>query len=324
MEPGIIVTMKPPVLNWDSWTEIPFPVATVRELRRKRSLQQRAMDRDILVLWNQGRPRAYLDVCPHLGLPLSMGEAKKDTVVCAYHGWTFATEDGVVVDQPTLSKSRACRLKAIGCAVVGGLVFAWIGDPEAHDLALSRLPTDIPRDFSLHRVEFGCPFYFALFNAVDYAHFAEHRFYKEIYAIYRRIRGDSHVPGMPFHWEIVGEDDAAVHLTLPEARRHLSMFATVADFQDEDGVNRFQTFATPVSATKTLYWEVYQPRSESRFVRLAAKAAFHTVVVHLLETEDSNWTELASRNFLAGEKIHLSATDAPLGAHIRKFVMPRQ
>lgn len=316
--------MQVPTLSWDAWTEVPFPIATVRELRRRGMVAQEAMGTKLVAAWNGGEPRAFVDRCAHLGLPISLGKVEGGKLRCAYHGWAFDADSGQVCDQPTLSKPRSCALERVGCLVAGGLVFAWLGDPEASELARARLPADIVEDFSLHRVAFDSPFYLALFNAVDYAHFAEHRYYKPIYALYRRMRRDGHVPGQPFHWEITGEDEAAVHLSLTEARRELSMYATCADFHDDGGVNRFQTFVTPISPTRTLYWECYQARSASPLVRLAAKAAFHTVIVRLLETEDRDWTSIASENFLKGENIHISETDAPLGAHLRKFVVPRQ
>jgi nitrite reductase/ring-hydroxylating ferredoxin subunit len=316
--------VKTPKLNWESWTEVPFAIASVRELKRRGMVAQQAMDTKLVVLWNGGDPRAFVDACAHLGLPLSMGKLEGSQLRCAYHGWAFATDSGEVCDQPTLQKPRKCSLSRVGCLVAGGLVFAWLGDPAATDLARSRLPAEVLDDFALHRVSFASPFYLALFNAVDYAHFAEHRYYKSIYALYRRFRQDGHVPGRPFHWEITGEDDASVQLSLVEARRQLSMYATCADFADEGGVNRFQTFVTPVSATETLYWECYQARSSNPLVRLAAKAAFHTIITHLLDTEDRRWTSDAAANFLRGENINISENDAPLGAHLRKFVLPRQ
>lgn len=316
--------MKTPQLHWDSWGEVPFPVATVAELQKRGMVAQQAMEKKLVVAWNDGVPRAFIDACPHLGLPLSMGKVEGQMLRCAYHGWAFETDSGEVCDQPTLSKRRKCQLNRVGCLIAGGLVFAWFGDSDATELARSRLPTDIVDDFSLHRVRFGCPFYLALFNAVDYAHFAEHRYYKEAYSLYRRFRKDGHIPGQPFHWEVTKEATEAVHLRLVEARRDLAMYATCADFADEEGVNRFQTFVTPVSATETLYWECYQARSSNPLVRMAAKAMFHTVIVRLLDTEDKRWTSDAAANFLSGDNIHLSETDAPLGAHLKKFVLPRQ
>jgi hypothetical protein len=80
---------------------------------------------------------------------------------------------------------------------------------------------------------------------------------------------------------------------------------------------------TPQSPTKTLYWEVYRARTNNPIVKLAAHAAFRAVVVPLLNSEDREWTTRSTPAFLRGENIHLSATDIPLGAHLRKFVLPR-
>ena len=317
------MAVKSPVLDLDAWDGVPFPVATTAELRRAGMLRTRAMGRDLLVVWNHGAPRLFDDVCPHMGLPLSMGAIDGDAVRCRYHGWAFSTGTGAVTDQPTLRKRQPCALVRHGALVLGGLVFGWIGDPEAVDAAREQLPPQVPERFSLHRVTMEAPFYLALFNAVDYAHFSRHSLYAPIYALYRRLRRDAHVPGRPFHWRVTGEDERAVHLRLVEAGRDLSMYVTCAEFTDDGGVNRFQTFVTPMGPQRTQYWEVYSARTDNPLVRFAAHATFRAVVVPLLDTEDRDWTGLSAANFLRGENIHLSETDAPLGAHLRRFVFPR-
>ncbi len=315
--------MKPPILDLDAFEGVPFPVASRDELQKKGMVSLKAMGRSLVVLWNGGDPRVYGDSCPHLGLPLSMGTVEDDVVRCRYHGWAFSTEAGEVADQPTLRKPRKCRLEAYGALAVGGLVFSWLGDPEAREQARAQLPPSVLDNFSLHRVHFDCPFYLALFNAVDYAHFAEHRYYRPVYDLYRRFRRDAHIPGRPFHWSLVREEATSLHLRLEEARRDLAMYVTCVDFSDEGGVNQFQTYVTPIGPTETVYWECYRARSDSALVRAAATLAFRTVIVRLLDTEDRDWTRLAAANFLAGDNIHLSETDLPLGSHIRNFVLPR-
>ena len=315
--------MRVPSLDLARYDGVPFPVATVAELRRDGLRSVEAMGRQLVIVWNGGQPRAYDDVCPHLGLPLSQGAVEGGTLRCRYHAWGFATDDGSLVDQPTLSKPRPCALRRHGALVAGGLVFAWIGDPDAVEAARAQLPETVYDDFVLHRVAMDCPFYLALFNAVDYAHFAEHRYYKRLYGLYRRLRRDAHVPGQPFHWERTGEDDRSVHLRLVEAARDLRMYVTCAEFQDDGGVNHFQTFVTPLGPDRTLYWECYRARTDNPLVRFAAHAVFRTVIVRLLDTEDRDWTSVSAPNFLAGVNIHLSETDLPLGAHLRRFVLPR-
>ena len=316
-------SMQAPVLDMDRLEGVPFPVSTRAELRRAGVVRAEGLGRSLLVLWNGGQPRVFEDSCPHLGLPLSLGSLKTDRIVCRYHGWAFATEDGEVLEQPTLRKPRPCRLRRWGCLTAGRLVFAWMGDPNDAEDVRARLPEVIHEDVSVHRVVMDCPFYLALFNAVDYAHFSRHRMYSPVYAAYRRVRKDSHVPGDPFSWKVVAEDDRAVSLRLEEASRDLKMYVSCAEFVDDRGVNQFQTYVTPLGPSRTLYWEVYRARSSSKLIRLAAHAMFRAVVVPLLDTEDREWTSRSAPNFLAGENIHLSATDAPLGAHLRKFILPR-
>jgi phenylpropionate dioxygenase-like ring-hydroxylating dioxygenase large terminal subunit len=310
-------------LDLEAFAGMPFPVATRAELARAGRIACRAMGRALVVLWNGGRPRAYLDRCPHLGLPLSLGRVEGDALRCAYHGWSFATDDGAVREQPTLPRPVPCHLERFGALVAGGLVFAWLGDPTAEAAARAALPSDVVDDFVLHRVEFAAPFYLALYSAVDYAHFARHRGYAAIYAAYRRLRRDAHVPGRPFRWTIVGEDEHRIAFRLEEARRDLELYATCADFRDEGGVNRFQTFVTPIAPDRTLYWECYQPRSDHRLVRWAAAAAFRAVVAPLLDGEDRAWVGAAAAAFAGGEGVHPTANDLPLTSHLRKFVRPR-
>lgn len=315
--------MLPPSLDLARYDGVPFPVATVRELSRDGRRTVRAMGRNLLVVWNDGSPRLYADACPHMGLPLSLGSLEGGTLRCRYHAWAFDGDTGDVVDQPTLRRPQPCGLERHGALVLGGIVFGWIGDPLAEAEVRAQLPPWVPETFSLHRVTMEAPFYLALFNAVDYAHFARHSLYSPIYALYRRLRRDSHVPGQPFRWEHQGSDAASEHLRLVEASRDLRMYVTCAEFTDDGGVNRFQTFVTPRSPIRTEYWEVYSARSSNPLVRAAAHAVFKTVVVALLDTEDKDWTGRSAANFLRGENIHLSATDAPLGAHLRRFVIPR-
>lgn len=58
----------------------------------------------------KGKPHAFLDRCPHRGLPLSMGTRRGDRLICAYHGWEFDS-DGICQRIPSdavPSTPRAC------------------------------------------------------------------------------------------------------------------------------------------------------------------------------------------------------------------------
>ena len=49
----------------------------------------------------------FAESCAHLGGPLSEGELQEDSVVCPWHGSSFALEDGRVQDGPS-AYSQPC------------------------------------------------------------------------------------------------------------------------------------------------------------------------------------------------------------------------
>lgn len=313
--------MKEFSLDLSRFTDLPFPVATVKELRKAGKLKVRAMDRQLLVVWNGGDPRLFVDSCAHLGLPLSLGSLEDRAVRCRYHGWAFDTETGEVTDQPTLHKRQPCRLTRFGALVAGGLVFGWMGDQIDAPRIRRRLPEEVLDGFSLFRVTFRCPWPLALFSSVDYAHFPYHTGYKPAYKLYSMFRSNGHAPGAAFPSKVVAETDRRITVRIEDADRSIHMYATASEM-DDDSVNYFQTYVTPVGAMESLYWECYRPRSSNPLVNALARATFRTMTTRLLNGEDRVWTGAAAPNFVRGENIHLSENDVPLGAHLKKFVFP--
>jgi len=314
--------MRPLEIDLSRFGDLPFPVATVKELRAKGRVAVRAMDRSLLVVWNDGEPRLFVDACAHLGLPLSLGTMENGAVRCRYHGWAFDTGSGDVTDQPTLHKRQPCSLTRFGALVAGGLVFGWMGPQSEESSVRARLPAKVLDGFSLFRVTFRCPFPLALFSSVDYAHFPYHTGYRPAYKLYSLLRRNEHQPGSAFPSRVESEDAHSITLRIDDADRSIHMYATASEM-DDDSVNFFQTFVTPVSAMETTYWECYRPRSRNPLVNLLARATFRTVTTRLLHGEDRIWTGAAAPNFVTGSNIHLSENDLPLGAHLRKFVLPR-
>jgi phenylpropionate dioxygenase-like ring-hydroxylating dioxygenase large terminal subunit len=132
--------MLTPQLDLDAFTDVPFPVATRKELRKAGMLRVEAMGKTLCVLWNDGKPRVFADQCAHLGLPLTMGSVGKEGLRCSYHGWLYDTDTGEVREQPTLVQQRTCRLQRYGSLLAGGLVFCWLGDPADEEAVRARAP----------------------------------------------------------------------------------------------------------------------------------------------------------------------------------------
>jgi phenylpropionate dioxygenase-like ring-hydroxylating dioxygenase large terminal subunit len=309
-----------PNLDLSRLRGVPFPVATVKDLRRRGWRKAQGMGLDLVVVWNQGAPRTYVDACPHMGLPLTMGRLEGDRLRCRYHGWAFDTDLGQVKDQPTLHRPQPCAMRRLGTLVAGDLVFAWTGEDDTASVR-ARLPEDVVEGASVFRVVYETPFYLALYSSVDYAHFRYHTGFGPLYGLYSLLRKNAHQPGSPFAPRVVAEHEHRLDIEIPEADRRVRLWITAAEMWD-GAMNRFQTFVAPLSPDSTLYWECYRPQG-GVVQTLAARAAFRVATTRFLAWEDASWTRAASPHFLRGGNIHLSANDVALGAHLRKWVLPR-
>jgi phenylpropionate dioxygenase-like ring-hydroxylating dioxygenase large terminal subunit len=82
-----------------------------------------------------GRPRCFVDRCPHRLAPLSLGSCSGGVLSCAYHGWRFDPE-GRCVAVPALGEGAALPPRARLTAVAGveerhGMVFVAPEPPVA-------------------------------------------------------------------------------------------------------------------------------------------------------------------------------------------------
>lgn len=82
----------------DDW----HPVAASRGLKVGEIAPARLLGAE-LALWRaaDGRPRAWLNRCPHRGTRFTIGRIENDHLVCGYHGWRFA-DDGHCSEVPAL------------------------------------------------------------------------------------------------------------------------------------------------------------------------------------------------------------------------------
>ena len=74
------------------------------------------------------------EFCAHRGVPLWFGRTESCGIRCPYHGWKFGT-DGACLEIPSEPEGstvhRNMRLKAYPLVERGGVIWAYMGDPEA-------------------------------------------------------------------------------------------------------------------------------------------------------------------------------------------------
>ncbi len=106
------------------------PIIKLEEVPDEGSVAANFFGRPVIVTKVEGRPRAFLDSCPHFGGPL---ERQGDALVCAWHLAEFGL-DGRCRRVPARTDSRAVLLPT---RVLGGVVTytytAPEGAPGAHE-----------------------------------------------------------------------------------------------------------------------------------------------------------------------------------------------
>jgi nitrite reductase/ring-hydroxylating ferredoxin subunit len=86
-----------------------------------------------LVAWRSesGGIGAWSDRCPHRGMRLSFGAVQNDSLICAYHGWTFGS-DGYcqkIPAHPGNVPSRAARARIYPAVEADGYIWVCLGEP---------------------------------------------------------------------------------------------------------------------------------------------------------------------------------------------------
>ncbi|MGB3289439.1 MAG: aromatic ring-hydroxylating dioxygenase subunit alpha [Burkholderiaceae bacterium] len=102
-----------------------------------RSLHSTRILGEDVVLYRRldGGVAALEDACPHRKLPLSMGRLQDDVVECGYHGLVFDCS-GACVRAPGMAQPPArAVVRSYPVAERYGLVWIWMGDPQAADPA---------------------------------------------------------------------------------------------------------------------------------------------------------------------------------------------
>lgn len=131
-----------------------------------------------LVIWRgegEGATvEAWLDRCPHRGVPLSLGRVTGDTLTCMYHGWVFE-QDGrcsSIPAQPDRPRPTTACARRFQCCEKWGLIWVSLGKAPA---AMPSFPE--AEDPAFETVVYG-PYVCAaspfrvMENAFDYSHVA--------------------------------------------------------------------------------------------------------------------------------------------------------
>ena len=148
-------------------------VAYAPDLKEGKPMTARLLEEDI-VLWRVGEKiHAWRDLCLHRGTRLSLGKIEEETLICAYHGWTY-NEEGRCIrfpahpDQVPPAKARVTVYQA---QEKYNWIWVTLGNP------VKAIPT-FPQwdDGSFHKVHCG-PYHYnasgprVVENFLDVTHF---------------------------------------------------------------------------------------------------------------------------------------------------------
>lgn len=107
-------------------------VVPVKQLDDTGIVRARLLGEDI-VIWRSGdQILAWQDLCLHRGSRLSLGEIQGETLMCAYHGWTYdATGQCVKIPaHPQQKPSLKARVKTYRACVGYDFVWVCLGEPR--------------------------------------------------------------------------------------------------------------------------------------------------------------------------------------------------
>jgi nitrite reductase/ring-hydroxylating ferredoxin subunit len=124
---------------------------------RDRPVPVRLLGERVVLCRDRHGVHALHDRCPHRGVPLSLGQSHfPGTITCAYHGWTYRLDTGVmcaaITDGPSSPITGKVAVRTYPVAERLGLVWVFVGDGHA---AVPPVEQDIPEELLRHRVAVG-------------------------------------------------------------------------------------------------------------------------------------------------------------------------
>ena len=172
------------------WHPVAFADAVSEQPRRAILLGQ------AIVLWRDGDSviHALNDVCVHRGTALSLGRVVGDELMCAYHGWRYASDGRCVaipqLADPTRVPGKA-RVAAYRCQTRYGLVWVTLEEPRWPLPEVPELETpDEWQRVPCGPYEWRCDASRQIENFTDFGHFPW---------VHPGLLGDPNRPVVPKH-----------------------------------------------------------------------------------------------------------------------------
>ena len=124
----------------------------------------------ILARARDGRLRGFVNVCRHRGHVLCDGDAKRETIQCPYHGWTYDL-DGTVRNAPRSEREPGFDKGSLGLVPVaadtwGPFVFV---NPDSEAQPLAAALGELPELLAAGGVDVGSLRFHARVEAEEYA-----------------------------------------------------------------------------------------------------------------------------------------------------------
>src|SRR5690349_15368398 len=74
------------------------PVCTMAELKEKGRVVVHTAQHPVVIFYNDGKPAAVDNRCPHMGFPLHRGTCKDGVITCHWHHARFDAQSGCTFD----------------------------------------------------------------------------------------------------------------------------------------------------------------------------------------------------------------------------------
>jgi phenylpropionate dioxygenase-like ring-hydroxylating dioxygenase large terminal subunit len=289
-------------------------------LARKKWFSFTLWDEELIFFWNNGDIRCYKNSCRHYGLPLSQGKLTNGHVICGLHGWKYELSEGNLIHSPYAKKTPKCKLKGYKAFIKNGIVFVYAGDEEYFEKAKQFVISDITENQASFGVVYEVPFYLALNAAVDYPHFAFHKYFYPIYSIFRWTFFKKNTMMTTYTPVILEETDVYYKYKVLECNVEVTVYPFCVKIYDLVSKNEWQIFILPISKTKSRYLHTIKSHSKNKLFNMLSYLFFYTVNRYSAQPEDQKWLKAIYKNHKKDNYI-LCDHDFSLKNYLKKFII---